>query len=178
MRQKLEQGRIRRKGFSRDFKFDPLLTEAENLCRQFSIHGGKRFQKVFQREAVREVVEERLYGDARAFKNGRAVRIFGSRVMRESAIIIRSNLSEKFAMARRHRSKPEWHQHARRARPQPLTSNSSGLLDDLQIGREMFQPSGKSVFASEREPAVLEERIRRAALQIERLRRCACLSPA
>ena len=35
-----------------DFVFDPLLTEAENVRRLFSVHGGKAFQKIFERKII------------------------------------------------------------------------------------------------------------------------------
>ena len=60
---------------SRDeFVLDPLLTKAENACRLFSIHGGKRFQKIFQRKAIGQIIEQRPNRNARTLEDRRAVK--------------------------------------------------------------------------------------------------------
>jgi hypothetical protein len=54
--------------------FDPLLTEPQNIGCQFSIHGGKALEKILQREAIGEIIEQRPDGNARAFEDWRAVK--------------------------------------------------------------------------------------------------------
>jgi hypothetical protein len=67
--------------------FDPLLTEAENVRRLFSVHGGKGFQKIFQGKIIRKIIEERTNRDRVPLKTGVPLRIFESQVMKDSAVI-------------------------------------------------------------------------------------------
>ena len=56
--------------------FDPLLTEAENIRRLFSINGGKALQKIFQRKIIGQVIEQRADGDTSPFEYRRATEDF------------------------------------------------------------------------------------------------------
>jgi len=48
---------------------DVLLAATQDRHGQFAGDGREGFEEVVQREIVREVVEERLHRDARAFEN-------------------------------------------------------------------------------------------------------------
>jgi hypothetical protein len=77
---------------------DPFLTEPQNIGGEFAAYGRKAFEKVFQGESVREIVEQRADWDTRAFEHGCAIqdfRITGNKGFGGHDFCLTGNVSDK-----------------------------------------------------------------------------------